>query len=424
MKLLNKTSLIILTVTLFIFFLGGIAFYRIIESMIIKRIDRELLSDQQDIVSQMKTAPATDHFLLLTSGKVQVEPADPNFFLEKQFRDTVLYNTRENLFSPFRVLQFSSVINEKNYRILVFRSRVEAESLIEQIVLTMMIMLFSFILALFFLNRYFFQKIWDDFFLTLNKVRKYNLHDDPHLNLPESEVEEFQILNEVLAKLTERIHKDYQSLKEFTENASHEIQTPLSVMHSKIELLLQDPKNSEEQVIQISKLNDAVNRLSNINKVLILLTRIENNQFPELSIIRLKERVEYHLENFKELIETRDITVTVELNEKIEIYANSGLTDILIINILKNAIRYNFDHGTLNIYLGNDSLVIMNSGPKHNLSSAELFSRFVRTRRNSDSLGLGLSIVKRICELYGFDVYYSAKDELHTLTVRFNLQPL
>ena len=111
------------------------------------------------------------------------------------------------------------------------------------------------------------------------------------------------MLNEVFETLTDRIHKDYLSLKEFTENASHEIQTPLSIMRAKIELLLQYPGYKEDQVALISSLNEAVNRLSNINKVLILLTRIENNQYPELSKVHLKERIDYHLENFKEVIE-------------------------------------------------------------------------------------------------------------------------
>ncbi|TSA38178.1 MAG: sensor histidine kinase [Porphyromonadaceae bacterium] len=420
MKLLNKTSLIILTITLFIFFLGGITFYKIIQTMIIKRVDRELISQKNDIVDQLNAMHMVDNAYPVTVGKFLIKPADSGLQIRESFKDTVLYDQREKLYSPYRLLEFTTVVMEKNFKVSVFRSMFDAENLIEKIVLTMMLMLLAFILALFFLNRYFFRKIWDDFFFTVNKAKKYNLRDDPNLDLPYSEVEEFQILNQVFEKLTERIHKDYNNLKEFTENASHEIQTPLSVMHSKIELLLQHGNYSEEQISQITKLGDAVNRLSSINKVLILLTRIENNQFPELSTVHLKERIEYHLGNFKELIEARNISVECTLNSDIEITVNTGLADILIINLIKNAIRHNFDNGKLKINLGNSTLEIINTGPKHDIPADQLFNRFVRTQNTGDSLGLGLSLVKKICELYDFDVRYFNTDELHTVTVSFS----
>ncbi len=295
----------------------------------------------------------------------------------------------------------------------------EAENLIEQIVITMTLMLVAFILSMFFLNRYFFRKIWDDFFFAVNKVQKYNLRDDPNLNLQISEVEEFQMLNEVFETLTDRIHKDYLSLKEFTENASHEIQTPLSIMRAKIELLLQYPGYKEDQVALISSLNEAVNRLSNINKVLILLTRIENNQYPELSKVHLKERIDYHLENFKEVIEARNISLESKLDNNVELNVNTVLADILIINLIKNAIRHNFDDGRLLIDLGSNSLEISNTGPELNIPSDQMFNRFVRSQNTSESIGLGLSLVKKICELYDFDIQYLYENKLHKLTVYF-----
>lgn len=419
MKLLNKTSLIILTVTLFIFFLGGIAFYKIIQSLIIKRVDRELVSQQLNIVEELNRVTVMENVLPVTIGKVQIKSMYPNFQMKELFKDTVLYNSREKLFSPYRQLVFSTTVNDKSYQVSIFRSMLEAENLIEQIVKTMMFMLLTFILALFFLNRFFFQKIWDEFFFTVDKVKNYNLHDNPTLNLSYSEVEEFQILNNVFEKLVERIHKDYTNLKEFTENVSHEIQTPLSIMHSKIELLLQHPGYSEEQIAQISKINEAVNRLSNINKVLILLTRIENDQFPELSKVHLKERIEYHLDNFKEVLEARNINVERKLKSDIETSVNTGLVDILIINLIKNAIRHNFDNGKIIILLDEHSFQISNSGPIHDIPADQLFNRFVKTQSNSDSIGLGLSLVKKICELYGFDIHYSYEDELHKVAVNF-----
>ena len=115
--------------------------------------------------------------------------------------------------------------------------------------------------------------------------------------------------------MTEKIYQDYLSLKEFTENASHEIQTPLSVMRAKIELLLQMENLNDEQVQHIASLYESVNRLSNLNKTLILLTRIENDQFPDKRRINLNERIKYHLENFEEAIKSKEITLTTSFPE-------------------------------------------------------------------------------------------------------------
>lgn len=419
MKLLNKTSLIIVTVALFIFFLGGIAFYKIIQTMIINQVDHELVVQQYNIVNELNSIQKLDNAYIITENKIKLKKIGAESHIAEVFKDTVLYDGIKELYSPYRLFQFHAYIGKDNFQVSVYRSMLEAESLIEKIVITMTVMLVSFILTMYFLNRYFFQKIWDDFFFAIDKVKNYNLRDDPNLQLSYSEVEEFQTLNEVFEKLTERIHKDYVALKEFTENASHEIQTPLSIMRAKIELLLQHPDYSDEQVALISSLNEAVNRLSNINKALILLTRIENNQFPELSKVHLKERVEYHLENFRDIIEARGISHKLDIANDIEININTALADILIINLLKNAIRHNLDNGSLTVLLTDNYLQISNTGPKLDIPTEQLFNRFVKAQNSSDSLGLGLSLVKKICELYGFDIQYTFDEEQHRLKVIF-----
>ncbi len=421
MKLLNKTGLIIVTMALFIFLFGGISFYKIIQLMIIKQVDHELINQRYNIVNELKNYKKLNDSYLITENMINIEPVESDYHIGQMFKDTVLYNKKEKLYAPYRLLRFNSIVEGNNFRITIFRSMLEAENLIEQIVFAMTLMLIALIFAMFFLNRYFFQKLWDDFFFSVNKVKNYNLRDNPNLNLPVSEVEEFRTLNHVLEKLTERIHKDYISLKEFTENASHEIQTPLSIMRAKIELLLQYPGYSEEQIALIGSINMAVSRLSNINKVLILLTRIENNQFPELSNVRLKERIEYHLENFQEVIAARNITLETEMqnDSDTEINVNTALADILIMNLLKNAIRHNFDNGKLFVHLGSNSFEISNTGPKLNIPAEQLFNRFVKTKNTGNSLGLGLSLVKKICELYNFHIQYLYERNLHKIIVKF-----
>ncbi len=136
--------------------------------------------------------------------------------------------------------------------------------------------------------------------------------------------------------------------------------------------------------------------------------------------MHLKERIDYHLENFKEVIEARNISLENKLDNKVELNVNTALADILIINLIKNAIRHNFDDGSLIITLGSSSLEIANTGPELNIPSDQIFHRFVRSQNTSESIGLGLSLVKKICELYDFDIQYLYENKLHKLTVYFD----
>lgn len=419
MKLLTKTSLIILTVALFIFFLGGIGFYKVTKSMIVSQVDKELQIQMQNIIAELNSKNLPENAVIVTENKIRIVPIPDDFHVNETYRDTVLFDQVQKRNIPHRQLAHHAFINNHNYQVVISQSMLKAESLVEQVVLSMTLMLLTLIVAMYFLNHYIFKKIWDEFFFSINRVKNFNFKDNPDLGLPESEVEEFQALNEVFQKLTNRINRDYLNLKEFTENASHEIQTPLSIMRAKIELLLQEPNYTQKQIELISALNDSVSRLSNINKVLTLLTRIENNQFPEISNVDMLERCQYHLENFGALISEKELKVSSALDTPVNLEMNNALADILIINIMKNAIRHNVQGGEFNVSLTENKFEISNSGPKPDIPEDQLFDRFVHSQQSSESLGLGLSLVKKICELYRFDIRYHYANNLNIITISF-----
>jgi signal transduction histidine kinase len=419
MKLLVKTGLLIVTVALFVFFFGGIAYYKIIQSIFINYVDKSLKEQKTEILAVLSTHADVDKLVILHDKQLNIHKIKDFGSEDEILKDTVLLDSVENLYMPMRMYRFKAKGLETNYEVRIFSPMVEAEKLIAQTVLTMTLMLITFIIAMLIFNRYFFRRIWDDFFISLSRAKEYNLRDNPILDLKNSDVEEFQILNDVLKRLTERIHKDYQNLKEFTENASHEIQTPLSVMKAKTELLMQDESCTPKQLELISELNIGISRLSNINKVLILMTRIDNEQFTDLTKIDLKERLEYHLNNFSDIIESKEIEVDVNIKNSIVMQMNSALADILIINLLKNAIRHNFEKGKIFISLDSKAMVISNTGPDHQIKGSDIFNRFVKSNNVSESQGLGLSLVRKVCHVNKFKIHYDYKNEIHTMTVDF-----
>ena len=417
MRLLNKTSLIIITVSLFIYFLGGVGFFHFIRTMINNQIDTELSAYAKNLAHELAEFRAIDNAMLITEKNVQLIKLEGNEHVVPSFKDTVLFDKFEKQYLPYRMYQTHAFINNSNYKISIFRSTLSSENLIQRIIAFLSVMLMLLIVCLFFLNRYLFKRIWDDFFNTIDRINSFNWQTGDGLNLQDSEIEEFQTLNNSITRMTKKIRSDFVSLKEFTENASHELQTPLAIMRSKIELLLQSDNIKKEQLEIFKSLYDSVNRLASMNKVLVLLTKIENNQFPEKLQVNLQERIEFHLENFEELINSRQIQLSKELSA-VNRMMNAELADMLLINLIKNAIRHNVDGGGLRITLTEEHLQISNSGPKSEVAADKIFQRVTKTSTSKESIGLGLAIVKKICDINQMLVNYDFKDDMNVMTVK------
>jgi len=215
------------------------------------------------------------------------------------------------------------------------------------------------------------------------------------------------------------VRSDYQSLKSFTENASHELQTPLSVIGSNLEMLIQDENLTENQLKQISQLIDSLGKVSKLNQTLLLLTKIENRQFATTEKTDLSEVLENKLALLHTWVNHKSIDVKTVILPDVCIHISPYLLEILLNNILGNAIKYNTHNGKLNIHLSDDKLVIENLGAKPDYSTEEMFGRFRKGRSNGDSLGLGLAIVKQICETYQFEISYNYTNDFHSLTIQF-----
>jgi len=269
------------------------------------------------------------------------------------------------------------------------------------------------------INRALNRKIWQPFYLTLNRLHEYRVDKQASLKLEQSSVNEFNDLNKAIEELTERNHQAYASQKEFTENASHEMQSPLAVFQSKLELLMQTKPLNEEQAALIADLANASKRMSRLNKSLILLTKIENNQFLEKETVSVKEILEKLLEQFEFQIKQQSIRCSLNDETDITIEANKTLIEILLGNLLSNAIRHNLYGGSIQIMLKGKKLIIQNSGKPTSLDKARLFQRFQKESRDDSSIGLGLEIVKKICTLNHYSIHYSFNNQMHIFALHF-----
>jgi signal transduction histidine kinase len=317
-----------------------------------------------------------------------------------------------------RQLIFPVQLNGKLYTAVVAKSEEEAEDMLLLIALLTAFVILLLLAILFIANRMLFQKMWRPFYSTLSAMKQFNLSKPGEIKLTTNAIDEFNDLNKAVKEMTTKVAGDYQTLKTFADNASHEMQTPLAVITSKLDLLIQDQQLSEKNLEYVEGVYDAVNRLKRMNQSLLLITKIENQQFPQASRLRIDGLVTERLQHFEELLQARQLVVTTSL-ERCEVLMNPLLADILLNNLLTNAIRHNIPSGNIEIASQPNSLSITNQSKQLPLNEEQIFERFHKDAQ-SDGLGIGLAIVKQICDLYGFRISYAFRKHMHAFQVQFN----
>lgn len=416
MKLLNKTSIYYLLFAVPVFAVCSILIYYFISIEIKDELDenlwKEKIQTEQKMLKGIEPASLAGDDLLIT--KIN-QPADKG----ASYSDTLLFNASDEEILPFRVLCTGTNIKGQNYSLIIRRSYVESDDLISSILIPIVILFMVLLIGILFINYWISKKIWLPFYETIEQLNFFDLGTSAKLQLTPTNIIEFKRLQQSLNIMTQKAHTDYLKQKEFTENASHEIQTPLAIIQNKLELLIQSNKLGSEEMELISGIYDAASRLSHLNKTLLLLTKIENNQFTDNSSIEIKKEIEKSIAQFSEQAEHKKISIKTDLQDGTIVNMNITLCEMLLNNLLANAIRHNAAGGHIEIELKNKHLRISNSGNEPNIKSAMLFERFKKDSNSQDSIGLGLSIVKSICSLYSLTIEHAYQDGRHTFTINF-----
>jgi len=418
MKLLTKTSLLIITVSIFIFFIGNIVFFQVTKYEIQEQVNTELTSVMHRVMKQIRK-DSSFKGVDLVSDIVKIKEVPVEFVKVPQFSDTLIFDQIRQKYTPHRSLIVTLAYNDKNYKIEIYKSLMASNVLIEQIAISSFILILIFIFFIFYLNRYVFAKVWSGFFSTIKNVEDYDIKSMDSLTLKSTEIEEFDKLNNVLASLVNRIRNDYLNLKDLTANTSHEIQTPLAIIKSKAENLLQAENLNEEQLIQLSNILEGTERLSKLNQSLLLIAKIENNQYHQKERVRLKDIINKTLNNYTAFAEAGNYRIASNLDDQY-VKINPVLIDILVGNLIKNAFVHNHTGGILNIDLKQSKFVISNSGETLKFPKEKLFERFIKDQSKANSSGLGLTIVKKICEYYDLPIEYNYQNKLHSFMIDFS----
>jgi len=276
----------------------------------------------------------------------------------------------------------------------------------------------TLIATLFIINRLVLRKLWKPFYQTLQQLKLFNLTDKNTLTGLHSEIEEFKELNVAVTAMASRVKDDYQELKTFIENAAHELMTPVAVINSKLDILIQGENLSEMQSELLSDIYETVTKLTRLNRAMLLLTKIENKLIRDDASLSIKEAVEESLSQFQELFINKNLTVNSQLTD-VWLTTSESLFDVLLNNLLSNAVRHNEYGGEIEIVLNHNGLSIKNTGKPYKLDDQMIFQRFNKSAESEGS-GLGLTLSRQICENYGYRLQYDFKMPYHIFEVNFN----
>ena len=328
------------------------------------------------------------------------------------------YDSLEKTFVPYRALRTGVTVQGTRYELLIRESIVGNTKLVTAIVAIQTTLLVLMLIGFILINRKLSKVVWDPFYTILEKLKNYQIDKDLTIDLPHSSTAEFRDLSEALVHLVNKSRDAYLSQKEFTENASHELQTPLAIFRSKLELLMQGADISSEQAELISSLLNATDRIVRLNKNLLLLSKIENRQFLSRQEILLSSALTQSLGLYKQMAQEKEIKITTHIISEIAVKTNPSLLEILLSNLISNAIRYTPAQNEVRIEIEKKSITIRNPGEPFNFPN-KIFDRFNRESRTTQGNGLGLAIVKKICDTEGIPITYHYLQGSHLFSIDF-----
>ncbi|NCD71028.1 sensor histidine kinase [Mucilaginibacter agri] len=415
MRLLTKYNRINLITTVIVMFITGIIYYQTIKIILTDKIDKNLVVEENEVFEHVR----------LNNNLPQVYQSDDQHItfklvtspVTRRFIDTAFLNPPDKDPESGRGLITSVKVKGDTYQVSVVESKVETEDLIRIIFMITIAVILLLVMSLFVINRLTINRLWKPFYSILSNLRSFNITDKKGAVSVPSNTDEFNELNNAIVVMESKAKNDYQDLKAFTENASHELLTPIAVINSKLDTLIQTGLFSEQQSNLLGDLYESVSRLTRLNRAMLLMVKIENHLINDDQYVNVKDVVEQLLAQFHELYADKDITVTKQLSDK-QIYTSRSLLEILLNNLLSNAIRHNLAGGKIDITLDYHKLSIKNTGKGQALNSNDIFKRFNKSS-HSEGTGLGLTISKQICDSYGFELSYKYDDPYHVMSIYF-----
>lgn len=405
------TTLVLLCCAPLLFFLMRHFYAEDLDELIIFRSD-EFISKRLPSFSKEDI----DHWNKYNED-VAIVPYSDLYVFDKPVKER-FFNSAEGYPVDYRVFYRKIVIDGKPFVLMSHIPMIENKDLLATMGSQYGLLFLALLVSLTILQRIMSKKLWKPFYDTLDKIEGFKLESGQKPDFEQTTTIEFSRLNEKLNGLMVDNITIYKQQKEFIENASHELQTPLAVFKSQLDILLQQPGLTQSNTEIIRSLYAVSARMTRLNKNLLFLARIDNAQLSNMEVVDFVKILHDQLMYLRELAESEGLTVHVETGNSLNLKANKLLVESLINNMVVNAIRHNVKEGIINIKVDSNCFKVSNTGIDHALDQDKVFRRFSRSSEQKKGNGLGLAIVQQICIMHGWEVSYNYENNLHVFGVK------
>ena len=396
-------------------------FYAVILDELYDNTDDGLKDLKIQIIRKAYTDEATLQIKEFDFNQFKITPVNYSQYKEGNFfRNELFYMEYDDEMEPYRILETYFVDRNGNYQKLEIRtSTVEEDDFRLDLFFALIFLYIFLVVSIVLINNIVLKKVWKPFYITLDNLGKYEFGKLYKPKQSTTEILELKLLDLKIDKMIERNETAFLQQKQFIENASHELQTPLAIAINKLDLLIEKESFPEDNLIDLSETKNGLIRLVNLNKSLLMLSRIENNQYTDKSEIEMNEVVKHVLEDFSDLLQFKNIDLDFSESTQFKTVINPDLAYILISNLIRNAVKYNSDGGKIIVTVDSYGVKIKNTSIGNEPLSELIFNRFYKAVNDNSSTGLGLSIVKSIAENHAaLNILYSFENNFHVFSLK------
>lgn len=423
MKLIYKITIRISVALLMIMAVWATLFYFIIVEEINDETDDSLEDYSEYIITRAlagDSLPSKDNG---TNNTYYITEVTHDYASENKkirYSDEMVYLEAKKETEPARILRtIYRDAEDHYYELTVAIPTIEKDDLQETILWWVLFLYCLLLVVVIIINVWVLHTSFRPLYRLIEWINNFTVGKKLEPLVNPTNVTEFRKLNEVAVKSAERNGILYEQQKEFIGHASHELQTPLAICKNRLEILSDDGQLTEKQLETILRTRQTLDHIIKLNKTLLLLTKIENGQFPEKQTISVNELVEKLSEDYVEIYAYRNITFKITHQSQVFVSMNETLASILFNNLIKNAFTHNIEGGEIDIFINQNCVKFSNTSDMGALNSGKVFKRFYQGVKKEGSTGLGLALVDSIVRLYGMDVLYDYQEERHVFTVRF-----
>ncbi|WP_313580988.1 HAMP domain-containing sensor histidine kinase [Chishuiella sp.] len=400
----------------------ALLFHTFILDEVYDNVDDGLKNQKIEIIRQSYIDPSVVKTNKFGLNQFRILPVDEAHYDESnRLTNEMIFMPYDGEDEPYRVLRTGFYGRDgKMYSLEIRTSTVEEDDLIYDLSISLFALYFFILVSILLINHFGLSKAFKPFDKILKQLQNYRFGQSKELEKVETNVVEFELLQTEISSMINRNEQVFNDQKLFIGNASHELQTPLAIAINKIDLLLEQGNLEEKEYIQLADAKKSLWRMVSLNRSLLMLSRIENHQYQEKERINFNKIIEEILEDYESIFETEGITVKKEFNTVFETMFNKDLANILISNLIRNAIKHNNKEKLISIKINNlNEIIFSNTSDLFALNPNEIYNRFYKQGFSVESNGLGLSIVKTILKnQQTIHIDYQYKDGLHQFILR------